>query len=319
MSPIHEFDTSQFQALSLSSFLVDAAALGIVLSSIYFALRRSSPIACMALMLTAGLITVLHIAPVTFAPSLYHERYFMTSLAAVCAMFPLVRFHAPVGQQRMPLIRMGIGTIACLWLITATLDVRSTIPLWSNNVNLWRWAVASQPGSINAVDSLLDAYIEMEDYANANRLADQLIAQHTDCADCMLNAAILAVDENDPKKAASALALVRSSKLLVSDKQMFQTYLTTTGQMLAEQGQLADATAVLGAAAKTDRFNPYPQLSLAIVLAMQNKKSEALQLGEAAIAMMPPDKRSSSNALLDRAINSKALSTQKTSPASNAK
>ena len=304
MSPIHRVDLQLFNMVSMSSMLVDTAAIGIVAAGLFLALRRSSAAGCMILAVTAALLPVLHIASVNFDSSLYHERYAMTALAAICAMLPLLQQRVPIISNRTQRAFMLSATVIFFWLAFAVINIRITLPLWSNNVNLWSWALAENPDSIEAEDSLLSAYVDSKDYADAHKLIDRLLAEHAQCTNCMLNAAILAVAENDPARASTALEEVKNSKELVADKQMFRMYLLTTGEMLVLQGHLEDAEQILRAAMKMDPLDPQPQLSLAMTLALQGKKDEAHSVGESGIALLPPDERDPRRKELDKAIAS---------------
>ncbi|GLQ47099.1 hypothetical protein GCM10007862_21500 [Dyella lipolytica] len=178
-----------------------------------------------------------------------------------------------------------------------------TLPLWSNNVSFWQWALAGNPDSLDAKDSLLSAYIDTKDYAHAQPLADQLLTEHASCANCMLNIAILAVAKNDPARAAIALEEVRNSKEVAADEQMYRMYLLTTGQMLLLQGHPQDADQIFRAAIELDPLDPQPQLSLATALAMQGKESEARSRAESGIALLSPDMRDSARRALNKAID----------------
>ena len=301
IDPLHEFDDQKFHAISASSLLIDITAISIIGTSAYLAIKRVSPIGCMAVMVTVALLPVLHLAPVTFVQGLYHERYVMPALAAVCAMLPLVRFHIPV--QKTIIARSAIGIAASLWLILAVTDIRLTVPLWSNGVSLWRWALATNPNSLDAKSSLLGVYLQSGDYANANKLADKLMIDHVPCANCMLNVASLAIAENDPAKAAVALDQVKNSSETAADETLFRRYLRATGQMLVEQGQLEEAAGLFRAAMQQNPLDPQPQLSLAAVLAMQNKKTEAAAIGASAITLLPPDQRDQTQETLNRLLN----------------
>lgn len=303
INPIHVVSTQRFYEASLTSLIIDATAVGIVITSLYLALKRSSPIGCIVVMMTVALFPVLHILSIAFAPSLYHERYVMSSLATICAMIPLIRISIPISKQQMMLIRLLTGIVACLWFALAILNIRSTLPLWSNNVKLWQWALTENPDSINAKDDLLSAYIDSKDYTDADRLVTQLLAQHVPCANCMLNAAILAISEGDPTRAATELEEVRKSRQLVTNKQMLRVYLLTVGQMLVLQGHLEDAEGTFRAAMNMDPLDPQPRLSLATALAMQGNGKEAREVGDSGIALLSPDKRDAARRRLDHAIN----------------
>jgi protein O-mannosyl-transferase len=304
MGPLHEFDVHQFDVVSASSLLVDAAAILIFAIGFYFSIKRASPVGCIVMAMTAGLLPVLHITSIAFAPSFYHERYLMTSLAVMCAMLPLIRLPSAMAQRKTSLIRPVVTAIGCLWLLVAVINIRATLPLWSNNISLWQWALANNPDSINAKDSLLSAYIDAGDYVHAHQLINGLLADHVPCTNCMLNAAILFIRENDPAHAAQLLERVKNSKEITASRQMFRVYLVTTGQMLTLQNQPADAEGLFREAIKLDPTDPQPKLSLATALAMQGKMSEANEVGEAGIAQLSPEKRAAAHEALQRAVAS---------------
>jgi hypothetical protein len=302
MNPLHEMNTQRFQSISIWSLLTDAAALAIVFFSTYFALKRKSPTACIVAMMTAGLLPVLHVAPVTFTPSLYHERYAMTSLAGICMMLPLISFNFPGKPLKIAWLKILATVIGGLWFILALINIRVTLPLWSNNVALWQWAVSGDPNSVNAKDNLLSAYIDSRNYRAADVVVDQLSPNIASCADCMLNAAILAVAENNPQKADEYLQQVRQSKDLVSNKIMSRMYIFTVGKMLIEQGQPKDAEGAFRQAIKWDPSDPQAQIWLAISLIMQDKKSEASEVRQSAMALLPLNQRDSAQAMFEQII-----------------
>jgi len=309
MSPIHPVDMQQFNVLPLPLLVTDIAAISLVLIGLYLAARRAPTVGCMILVVTTALLPVLHIASANFDSSLYHERYAMTALAAICPMLPLALLRLPNSSNPRNLGLPLLATVGLLWLALALITIRSTLPLWANNVNLWHWALVENPDSIEAKDSLLSAYINSKDHANAHSLIDKLIMDHVDCANCMLNAAILDISENNPTDAAKALDQVKSSKQILVDKEMFGAYLLATGQMLVLQHNLDDAEGVLRAAIDIDPLNPQPQISLAIALAIHGKTEDAREVGEAGILMLPADERDPQREVLYKAIASNEKST----------
>lgn len=313
MSPIHLVDTARFDTVDFSSVLIDMTSIGMVLASLILALKRRSTLGCMVLAVTAALLPVLHIASVDFDPSLYHERYAMTALSIVCVLLPRLRPRLPDSDSFRRLAAPLLGTTLLFWLAFAVINIRATLPLWANNVNLWNWALVEYPQSTDAMNNLLSAYIEAKDYPHARGLIDRVQSRHLDCVNCMLNAAILAIAEQDPARAAAALEIVRHSKKLTYDKDLYHSYLLATGRMLTMQGYLGDAVQVLRAAVDVAPYDPQPRLSLAVALALQGKKAEALAMGEPAIAASAStqDERSRLHTMLDAAIASGQKSAQK--------
>jgi hypothetical protein len=301
MNPIHEHASQTFLQISATSLLIDLVAVVILASGLYLALKRSSVAGCMIIMMTCGLLPVLHLVPTSFEPSLYHERYVMTSLAAMCSMaslFQLPQFAKP----KLKLFHYASGVIGCLWLMLSVIGIQTTIPLWSNSANLWQWVLVENPDSLDARNNLLIAYIDNSDSADANKLIDRLLSEHTPCANCLLNAAIFAVNENNPALAAQALSQARNSPEITSDKRMLQNYFLTTGQMLVLQGKLEDAETILHTAVTQDPAALKPQLELIKTLAMEGKEDKAQQLAESCAQLLPPDKRATFRYALMQAI-----------------
>jgi Flp pilus assembly protein TadD len=290
MNPIHEYPIQQFLQISAGSIFTDALAVTVVTSGSYLAIKRASPMACMILVMSCGLLPVLHIISTGFEPSLYHERYVMTSLAVLCAMVPLVRVPSSTGE-RAKLASFAGGTIVCLWLLLAVVGIRMTIPLWSTSPRLWQWVLAENPASDTAKNNLLIAYIESKDNRAAHRLIERLITEHSSCADCMLNAASFAVAERDPLLAARALDRARNIPDIAQNRHMYCRYLYATGQMLLLGGNSADAEIVLRNLVAISPEDPAPRLQLAKALIMQNKTVEANQVAQSAIGLLPREQQ----------------------------
>ena len=310
MSPIHLVDTTLFNTASAKSVLTDAAAIGIALTGFYLALRCVSITGCIIVAVTVALLPALHITPLDFDISLYHERYVMTALTVASVMLPRLLLRVSVIERLRRIGRPLLAVICLCWLLVAVFNIRATLPLWANNVNLWRWAHAMYPDSVTAKSNLLSAYIDINDRADANALVDQLQAQHVSCTYCMLNAATLAITERNPARAATALAAVKDSRELLTDKEAFRSYLLLTGQMLTLQGHLDDAEQVLRATISMDPLDPQAQLSLAVVLAHHGKKEQAIEVAKSAMPLIVPGKRDVAQKTLDRALEEGTRSTQ---------
>jgi hypothetical protein len=312
MSPIHLVDVARFNTVDLPSVLTDMASIGMILIGFILLLRRRTTLGCMVLAVTAAILPVLRIAPVDFDPSLYHERYVMTALSIVCILLPRLVLHLPSNDGLRRLAPPLLGTTLLFWLAFAVINIRATLPLWANNVNLWRWALVEYPQSTDAMNNLLSAYIEAKDYPHAHELISRVQSRHLNCVNCMLNAAILAITEQDPARASKALEIVRHAKELTYDKDLYHLYLLVTGRVLTMQGHLDDAVQVLRAAANTVPYDPQPRLSLAVALALQGKKAEALAIGESAITVSAStqDEKKRLHSILDAAIASGQKSIQ---------
>lgn len=310
MSPVHPVDVAQFNEISATSLLTDAAVIGAVGAALYFALMRGSAVGAIVLAMTASLLPVLRIIPTDFDDSLYHERYVMTGLAVACAMLPLIRVRIRA-ESAQPL-RLLLGAAVCLWLAMSVVAVRATLPQWSDNVALWQWALTVNPDAVSVKDDLLAAYIDNGRIREADALVDQLMTSRVACANCMLNAAILALNENNPDRAEAALEKVRQSNEVVADRHMLHMYLYTTGRMLIVRGKPEEAAELFRASIDAAPLDAGPRMQLALTLAALGKTQEARETGESALALFTDDgQRNAARRDLDRALSSHADASQK--------
>ncbi|MBD8873111.1 tetratricopeptide repeat protein [Rhodanobacter sp. DHB23] len=315
MGPIHPVDASMFGAASAAALLTDAAAICIVAFGLHSTLRKASVLGAIIMIVTVTLLPVLHIASTNFDSSLYHERYVMTGLAVAFALLPRLLMQKPAPVRLPRLGRPLLVAVGAFWLLVAVFNIRTTLPLWANNINLWRWAAATYPTSIGAKSNLLSAYIDANDYADGNALVDQLQSGHVSCDYCMLNAATLALAEHAPERAAKALEVVKNIPGLATNKELLQIYLVLTGQMLIQQGHFNDAEMVLRSAVNLDPIEPLARVWLAVALAQQGKKDQAIAEGTVAKQLLAPSDRRGAQTILAHVLQEETDSTGSPPPA----
>lgn len=302
MSPIHPVDTKQFAEPTASLIAASAATLATVALATWRVIGKPPGIATLVLAVTLALLPVLHIIAADFDSSLYHERYVMVALAAGCVLLPAL---TPVFGPLRTLSGAALPGLALLfggWLAISSVTIRTTLPLWANDTNLWQWALAMYPDSMDAKDNLLGAYLQANDLADAHALIDRLKDEQPLCVNCMLNAAVLAVREGDPATAEHDLGLIRDSRLLAVDRQMFGKYMLTMGQMLFLQGKAKDAAAVLEQAVAVEPLDPEAALSLAIVEAGLGDCDRSAQLQEHGIMLLPQPARQARRSAVDKEV-----------------
>ena len=173
LAPTYEVAVAPFATVSLKLLLVDAGAIAIAALGLWQLWRRTALGAAIA-GASAALLPVLHIIPQEFAGSLYHCRYAMTAIATTCALVPLL-LHGAKLHERSALLARSAAFCGCVWLAFATINTRICIPLWSDDVKLWQWALLENPGSSKVQESLLGAYIRTNDYDRAKVLADSMM------------------------------------------------------------------------------------------------------------------------------------------------
>ncbi len=105
LAPTHFVDLKQFEIFSARNLGIDLAALALVVAGVYGTLKRS-PFGYALLAVTVALLPVLHILPVQFDPSLYHERYLMPGLALTLALLPRMVSTIPLPSARLRPVAM---------------------------------------------------------------------------------------------------------------------------------------------------------------------------------------------------------------------
>jgi tetratricopeptide (TPR) repeat protein len=300
LGPFHFVDTRQFLTLSLTSVATDAAAVATLAGAILLAYRRKM-LGFLVLAASAALFPALHIIPVAFDSSLYHERYAMPAIAMICVWLPGL---LPEPSSRF--VRRGAALVvpiaAACWLGVAILNIAVTLPLWGDDVKLWQWVAREQPDSIDAQDHLLSTYIERND-PRAQPLADRIIAEHLDCSNCWLNAAYLAVNDGDVSRAEAAVKLLQHSPDLGSSDSLMSGYMLVAGQLLELQHDLGGSEQAYNSAIKIEPYDPQPAYQLALLLAREGRTSEAKIAEGKAIALIPPGERPRRQGYFEQALN----------------
>jgi len=245
MGPVHPLDYSQFARVYPVLVWHDAAALILVVTSLWLCLRTRSVLAGLVLLATVALLPVIHVIPIEFETSYYHERYAMTALAVVCAALPMLQLPTLWSERRRNLLLMATIPAVFLWFALAIIGIRVTVPRWANDVSLWSWAYGQYPLNSQTRDNLTHAYIHAGDQEKALALEAQLLASPLSCSNCMVQLARMNLDDGDTARAAAALGRLRQSPLLAKDRDLCGQYYLLTGRMLLMRGNRADARPVL--------------------------------------------------------------------------
>jgi tetratricopeptide (TPR) repeat protein len=306
LSPVHVVETKQFATASLSLIARDASAMLILGGAIYLALRRNL-LGILVLASTAALFPALHVIPVAFDPSLYHERYAMPAIAMACIWMPGLLRDPSARFAPHPLTRIVPIALAA-WLAASVLNIAVTLPLWSDDILLWQWTAKEQPGIVAPLGQLLAIYVERND-PRARVLADRLVAEHPECSNCMLNAAYLALFERDVPRAEIALKHLQQAPELAIDKSLYSGYILAVGQMLELQRDFVESEQAYHRAIELAPYDPQPEMQLALLLARERRTGEASSAANKAIELFPPSERSGRRSLFEQVLAQSAATT----------
>jgi len=316
LGPMHLVDTRQFATFSGGQLGADLAACAVPLCGIYLACK-GKPLGVLILAITAALLPVMHLIPVDFDMSLYHERYAMTAIAVACALIPSVLNSFPVGHRRArPWLTLG-AIVMLAWIGIGVANIRITLPLWTDEVRLWVWILRSYPSFAPARSHLLVAYSESGDKTHAREVADLLLRQNPECADCMLNVASLAVADNDVARLKTALENVQKSLRPPFNQRLMQAYMLAVGQLHELQGEAQDAIYAYQDAIRIEPLDPVARMNLALVQARYGAVAEARANMEMALTLFAPDQREQQRQEFERilaASNTKAGDTPTAHP-----
>ena len=288
LGPVH-FSTIDFGLVTAHSLAVDILALGILAAAL-FGFWKRHPLGGYVLCATAALVPVLHLMPVAFDGSLYHERYVMMGLAAICVLMPST-FDKKLFGAHSRYLRIAAPLALATWFGFAVVNVGATITLWGSDVTLWQWALRENPDSIVAKDHLLTAYMDKNDHARARALATSIIAEGVRCPGCLLNAAYVGLAEKDVATASTALDKLKTDRALAYDESLLRGYIFAVGQLLELQDDIPGAENAYREAVRMDPLNPVGQMTLAMLIAQKGNVPEARSIMDKALALSAPDER----------------------------
>ena len=290
LGPIHIFPTQQFADFTVATVVTDAAASAIILIGFYLLWKRKL-LGGLIMGVTAALLPVLHVIPIEFEESIYHDRYAMTAVAIASALLPNVvaEWLARLGNRRLASYALLVGAG---WLIAAVINIRVTVPLWSDEAKLWEWALRQNPGSIIAQDRLFGTYLDRHDLVRAEPLAEVLEETGRACASCMLKVASLAVTQGNAARATDALREVRRSvDANLVPQRLVGGYFLISGNLSRLQHDNAEAENFYREAIELNPLNPHGYMSLAMLLAEEGRVAGAREAVDVALSLYAPDEK----------------------------
>ncbi|WP_281915788.1 tetratricopeptide repeat protein [Caldimonas thermodepolymerans] len=169
LNPQHPLAENAFEMPWLLAGWIALTGFGLAGLALGWSRRR------VALILLAGgisLLPVLHIRPLTIGGNIGHERFLALPLAfAVTALAVAVPAWKPQWKRLGALVLAG-------WALFSAMNLRVTLPLWSNDLALWSWAEAKHPDSPAVQYALASVALRM----NRLDLFERIYTQQIDVA-----------------------------------------------------------------------------------------------------------------------------------------
>jgi tetratricopeptide (TPR) repeat protein len=299
LAPMYDIDVAPFATFSAKLLAMDAGAFAVAAIG-FWQLWRRTALGALIVGITAALLPVLHLIPQEFAGSLYHCRYAMTAIGTACALLPLLLHDAGL-RSRSPWFARSLALVASVWLVFAVVNTRACIPLWSDDVRLWRWALLENPGSLKAQESLLGAYVRTGDLDRAKALADAMMRGEARASfGSMLNVAALRIALRDVSGASLALAEAKRNMSASSIRYSYlRSYMLLTGQLSELRNDFTEAEEAYSAAIAFEPQLPEGYMRLAMLEVRAGKRDEALHLYEQALLRYTPTDRARIRAQFD--------------------
>ncbi len=262
---------------------------------------------------TVALVPVLHLVPVPFNSSLYHERYALMAVAIVCALLPRALDALWSAQVNSNLVRPAVSIFAVAWLCVAVVNVRVTVPLWSDETRLWLLALKQHPDSLESKVHLLSTYLEQDDRPHARELAAQMMTDTRPCATCMINIANLSLADGNVAVAEEALDRAKNSMHFGESPRIEQAYIVAVGQLRELKRDIPGAEEAFRDAITLDPFDTQARMSLALMLARQGNESAARKALNEALPLFSPIERENQRKMFEQALST-SLSTKTLAP-----
>ncbi len=288
LNPLHDFDYTRFNHASPLMLFILLLGIAIPAVALYATLHYRSALACIVLAVTASLLPVVNLLPTGFNLGLYQERYVINALAMACMMLPLIR---PPALPRLIGIRWQAWAVALslAWLAISTLSIRSTLPLWRTDLDLWHWAYSENRNLPYAQTNFIAALVRDGKIDEADAIYGQITASGHECAECAIDIASAETEQGRLGKAAELLERARTSHEISTDKELFSHYLLAQGELALAQGNYADAASLLENRVQLTPNDVESYANLSVALSNLGQHDRAVGMADKAIAVARQD------------------------------
>ena len=291
LNPLHPVGSVKFGAnAGLMALRITGATCVASLGLLVFS-KRFPALGILVLSATLYLLPVLGILPVQFDGSIYHERYAIGAIALAAALLPRIAAELRQLPVHMPTLSRLLPVIALAWLAWAVPNIRTTIPLWSDNVALWEWTLHGNPGNSYALGNLVSAYVRAGEKEKAEALVRQALAENTVCDNCYLNGLMSAVRDGKPELIDATVHQLRDSRAFFQNPGNRYFYFRTIGHLELRLGNPESAILALQEAIAIEAQEPFAHLLMAEALMALGQTGKAEAEAALAVALSNPKDR----------------------------
>lgn len=319
MNPFHTTLGFRFGVDPWLTAMHVAAALAVLGIGLLVFSRRFAATGAAVIAVSLSLAPFIGIIPVTFDNSLYHERYAMIGIAMLCVLAPYILREWWPWLRKLPMLAALLPLLPVLWLALAIPSIRSTIPLWSDNLTLWKWAVMDNPRHRKAWGNLMNAYTMAGQYNKASAAFQHVLGADIPCKKCYVTGLVVAVSAGNAALADQAIERIHVENILQDTPGSRYYFLRAKGRLQLRLGQPDQAVKLLRKAIALQLMDPAGHIVLAEALVATGDMDAARDQVRLAVAMTyPPNRpaarRTAELILAGKAIYGKQISAAHTAP-----
>ena len=253
--------------------------------------RKFSRTACMLVLcyLTA-LLPVSNLLRLHMAESFVHERFLTLPLAFACMLAATLAGKAWQSARAQTMLRVALSSMFAVWMILSLATLYTVMPHWRNNLQLWTWAVQSNPQLELAQSNYLTSLNQAGKSEGAIRYAQSLLKQQDGklAMPHRLAYARALSDSEQQLQALDQIWLAISTSPSAIPSQQLARLCAEAGWMQLALGRQAAAVRMLSYSIQLNPEPTEPHYNLGIALAADGHEDEARIVLQQALVRMPP-------------------------------
>ncbi|WP_196138481.1 tetratricopeptide repeat protein [Aliikangiella sp. G2MR2-5] len=170
LSPIHAESLPISNEDPLAIFVIALLVLVLILS---FFFKNVKSLGLLLSLFILSLFPVLHFISMTIGENIVQGRFLVFPLAWI--ILATIFLLAKNDETLLKSIKRPINAMVLLILLVNILNTKVTIPLWTNNLALWSWAVSAKPNSSEANANLAASLSNYKKYDEALKYIDKAL------------------------------------------------------------------------------------------------------------------------------------------------